>query len=124
MRASLDPPPAAPEPPGLYAALAARAQQASDWTLAGLAGALAGLALAAWRPGWWWVYALPLVAAGAFGLWGIAERERAELATTGGSPRARRAPTAVQWFAVAVGTGAAVLVGFAVLGVLLGTIIS
>ena len=43
-------------------------------------GGVAAVALAAMRPSWW-AFALPLVSAGAFGLWGILERATAERGT-------------------------------------------
>jgi hypothetical protein len=124
MIASLDPQTVGPEPPTLYAMLAARARRASDTALAGLAGVggIAAVALLAARPGWW-AFALPLVSAGAFGAWGILERERAERGA-GRSARYDRVVGATQWLAVAIGTVGAIVTVFAVLGVLLGTIIS
>jgi hypothetical protein len=66
---------------------------------------------------------LPLVSAGAFGVWGILERETAERATPR-SPGYDRAIGAAQWLAAAVGTVCAIITVFAVLGFFLGTIIS
>ena len=109
-----------------YAALAARARRTSQGALTAAAavGVLALLALTLWRPAWW-TAALPLVSLGAFGWWGILERERAEryssAAVTGIAPRALRA---AQWLAVAAGTASALLAAFALLGLLFGTVIS
>jgi len=134
VRAPSEPRPTAGElagrPAGPYAVLAARARRASDGALAGAAavGVLAAAAVAAWRPAWW-ALALPPVAVGAFGLWGILEREAAER-RAGRAGRAGRADAlglalrAVQWLAVVVGTAAAGLAALAVLGALLGRVIS
>jgi hypothetical protein len=124
MIASIDPNTVGTEPPSLFAMLAVRARRTSDGVLAALAGigGVAAVALAAIRPAWW-AFALPLVSAGAFGLWGILERETAER----GAPRSARydrAMGAAQWVAVAIGTMCAIVTVFAVLGILLGTIIS
>jgi hypothetical protein len=112
------------ERPGPYAVLAARARRSSDEALAAAAAvglmAVAGLWVA--RPAWW-VLALPLVALGAFGAWGMAEREQRERrALAEGGPG--RALVVVQWLAVAVGTGAALLTAFGVLAALFGRVIS
>jgi hypothetical protein len=125
MQASLDPHPVSTEPPGLYAALAARARRSSDAMLASLAGVgvIATLLLVAVRP-WWGVYALPLVALGAFGVWGIIDRELADRAAGGRATKYRRAFVAAQWLVVALGTIAVLVTAFAVLGLFLGTIIS
>ena len=112
------------EPPSLFAMLAVKARRASDAALASLAavGGVAAVALVAIRPTWW-AFALPLVSAGAFGLWGILERATAER----GAPRSAgydRAMNAAQWLAAAIGTACAIVTVFAVLGFFLGTIIS
>jgi hypothetical protein len=124
MIASVDPNTVGTEPPSLYAMLAARARRASDAMLATLAGTggVAAVALIAMRPAWW-AFALPLVSAGAFGLWGILERETAERGAMR-SARYDRAIGVAQWVAVAVGTVCAIVTLFAVLGIMLGTIIS
>ena len=124
MIASVDLDPLATEPPGLFAMLAVRARSASDGALAALAGVggVTAIALAARRPSWW-AFALPLISAGAFGLWGILERATAER----GAPRSMlydRAVSAAQWMIAAIGTVCAIVTAFAVLGVLLGRIIS
>ena len=62
--------------PGPYAALAAAARRSSDGALvaAAAAGCLLSAGLLVWRPGWW-QFALAPLAVGAFGVWGIADRE-------------------------------------------------
>jgi hypothetical protein len=108
--------------PGPYAALAERARRTSDGALTAAAavGVLAVLGLVLWRPTWWTLVA-PLVAVGAFGVWGTLERER--VATEHDSPPAR-AIVVGQWAAVVVGTGALLVAAFRVLGALIGTVIS
>lgn len=124
MIASVDPNTAGTEPPSLFAMLAGRARRASDGVLAVLAGigGVAAVALVAVRPAWW-AFALPLVSAGAFGLWGILERATAERGAQR-SARYDRAMGAVQWAVAALGTVCAIVTVFAVLGIMLGTIIS
>jgi hypothetical protein len=124
MIASVDLDPLATEPPGLFAMLAVRARRASDGALATLAGigGVAAIALVAVRPSWW-AFALPLVSAGAFGLWGILERATAERGAER-SARYDRAVSVAQWVAVAIGAVCAIVTAFAVLGVLMGPIIS
>jgi hypothetical protein len=124
MIASVDPNTVGTEPPSLFAMLAARARRAPDGVLAALAGigGVAAVALVAVRPPWW-AFALPLVSAGAFGLWGILERATAERGALR-SARYDRTMGAAQWVAVAVGTLCAIVTVFAVLGILLGRIIS
>jgi len=122
--ASADLDPRAAEPPGLFAMLAVRARRASDGTLAALAGVggVAAIALAAVRPSWS-AFALPLVSAGAFGLWGILERATAER----GAQRSAsydRAMSVAQWVLVAIGAVCAIVTAFAVLGVLMGPFIN
>ena len=124
MIASVDLDPLATEPPGLFAMLAVRARRASDGALAALAGigGVAAIALAAVRPSWW-TFALPLVSAGAFGLWGILERATAER----GAERSAsydRAVGVAQRMLVAIGAVCAIVTAFAVLGVLMGPFIS
>jgi hypothetical protein len=124
MIASVDPNKVGTEPPSLFAMLAVRARRASDGMLAALAGigGVAAVALAAARPAWW-AFALPLVSAGTFGLWGILERATAERGALR-SARYDRAMGVAQWMAVAIGTVCAIVTVFAVLGILLGPIIS
>jgi len=124
MIASVDPNGVGTEPPSLLAMLAAKARRSSDAVLASLAGVggLSAVALIAMRPAWW-PFALPLVTAGAFGVWGILERATAERET----PRSAgydRAMWAAQWLAAAIGIVCAIVTVFAVLGVFLGRIIS
>jgi hypothetical protein len=124
MIASADPNTVGTEPPSLFAMLAVRARRASDATLAALTGigGIAAVALVAVRPAWW-AFALPLVSAGAFGLWGILERATVERGAQR-SARYDRTMDAAQWIAVAVGTVCAIVTVFAVLGTLLGPFIS
>jgi hypothetical protein len=124
MIASVDPNTTGTEPASLFAMLAAKARRSSDALLASLVGVggLSAVALIATRPAWW-AFALPLVSAGAFGMWGILERATAERAT----PRSAgydRVVGAVQWVAAAIGTLCAIVTVFAVLGLFLGRIIS
>jgi hypothetical protein len=124
MIASVDLDPLATEPPGLFAMLAVRARRASDGALAALAGigGVATIALAAVRPSWW-AFALPLISAGAFGLWGILERATAERGA-GRSARYDRAVSTAQWIVAAIGAVCAIVTAFAVLGVLMGPFIN
>jgi hypothetical protein len=124
MIASVDPNTAGTEPLSLFAMLAGRARRSSDALLASLAGVggLSAVALIATQPAWW-AFALPLVSAGAFGMWGILERATAERAT----PRSvgyDRVMGGVQWIAAALGTLCAIVTVFALLGFFLGRIIS
>ena len=124
MIASADPNGVGAEPASLFAMLAGKARRSSDAVLASLAGVggLAAVALIATRPSWW-AFVLPLVSAGAFGVWGILERATAEHET----PRSAgydRAIGGAQWLAAAIGTLCAIITVFAVLGFFLGTIIS
>ena len=104
-----------------YAALAAKARATSDGVLAAeVGGAALYLALLLlFRPAWWAFVIAPL-AVGAFGLWGIAERE----AGASNSPARQRLLHATQLVAVVVGTLAVLLTAFRVLGALVGTVIS
>ena len=124
MIASVDPDRVQTEPASLFAMLAGKARRSSDAMLASLAGVggLSAVALIARRPAWW-AFVLPLVSAGAFGVWGILERATAEQATPR-SPGYDRAIGAAQWLAAAIGTVCAIITVFAVLGFFLGTIIS
>lgn len=124
MIAAADPDSIGTEPPSLFAMLAVKARRAGDGVLASLAaiGGVAALALASIRPPWW-AFALPLVSAGAFGLWGILERAIGERGTPR-SVRYDRTMGAAQWLAVAIGIACAIVTVFAVLGFFLGTIIS
>jgi hypothetical protein len=124
MIASVDPSSVGSEPASLFAMLAGKARRSSDAVLASLAGVggLSAVALFATRPAWW-AFALPLVSAGAFGVWGILERATAERETPR-SVRYDRAMGVAQWVAAAIGTVCAIVTVFAVLGLLLGRIIS
>ena len=124
MIGAADPDSPGTEAPSLFALLAVTARRAPDGLLASFAaiGSVAAIALVAMRPAWW-AFALPLVSAGAFGLWGILERATAER----GAPRSARydrAMNAAQWLAATIGTACAIVTVFAVLGFFLGTIIS
>ena len=124
MIASVDPNSAGTEPLSLFAMLAGNARRASDAVLASLAGvgSVSAVALIASRPTWW-AFALPLVSAGAFGVWGILERATTERET----PRSAgydRAVGAGQWIVAAIGTVCAIITVFAVLGLFLGRLIS
>jgi hypothetical protein len=112
--------------PNVYAALAELARSAPDGALATAATvgllAVAGLLFAPWGGR---ALLLPLVAVGAFGLWGIVERDRGSPAPTDSATRiGTPVATAVQWLAVALGTAAAVLAALVLLGELFGTVIS
>ena len=124
MIASIDPNSVGTDPPSLFALLAGKARRAPDAILALFAGAggLSAVALIAVRPSWW-AFALPLVSAGAFGVWGILERATVERETPR-SARYDRAMGIAQWLAAAIGTVCAIVTVFAVLGFFLGTIIS
>jgi hypothetical protein len=124
MIASADPDSVRSEPPSLFALLAMKARGASDAMLAMFAGigGITAIVLIAVRPRWW-AFVLPLVSAGALGLWGMLERATAER----GSPRSDRydrAVNAAQWLLAAIGMACAIIAAFAVLGLVLGTIIS
>ena len=104
--------------------LANRARNASDSRLALDAGG--GLVVAAtllvWRPAWW---ILPVCAAlcfAAFGMWGIADRELLE--PKGANASRDRLLSVLRTFAAAMGSLAALVLIFGVLGLLLGTIVS
>jgi fatty acid desaturase len=124
MIASVDPSTVGTEPPSLFAMLAGKARRASDAVLASLAGlgGLAAVALIATRPVWW-AFALPVVSAGSFGVWGILERASAEHATPR-TARYDRAMGTAQWLAAGIGTLCAIVTVFALLGFFLGPIIS
>ena len=124
MIASVDPNTVGTEPASLFAMLAGKARRSSDGVLALLAGVggIAAVALVATRPAWW-AFALPLVSAGAFGIWGILERATAERATPRGAGYDRTVGAA-QWIVAVIGTVCAIVTVFAVLGFFLGTIIS
>lgn len=107
--------------PGLYTALAERARRSSDLALAlCLGGGAAGVIAILGTGARWWTLVFPLGALAAFGLWGIADRERAT------APRAavRDAASAVRWVALVAGTACGAATALVVLGKLLGTIIS
>ena len=111
----------------LFQALAARARAASDGRLAidVACGLIAALGLALWRPAIWPAGAGIAVGLASFGAWGIAEREARERAkdvrTSRGVVRALRL---VQGLSIVVGVLAALVAGFTLLGIALGTIIS
>ena len=110
----------------VYAALAELARRSSDGALATAAtvGLVAVMGLL-FAPAGWRVPLLPLVAVGAFGVWGMVERERvAPSEQEAGARRDSPVSTAVRWLAVAIGTAAAALAALALLGALFGTVIS
>ena len=106
--------------PGPYAALAARARRTSDGALALASGVGCAYlaALLALRPSWWSFVIAP-VAIGAFGLWGIADRELA-----GSDATRRRLLLLARALAAAIGTLAVLTSVFRILGALVGTVIS
>ncbi|HEX8850559.1 MAG TPA: hypothetical protein VF761_13590 [Gemmatimonadaceae bacterium] len=108
------------ERPGPYAALAARARRSSDGALA-LAAAIGCAylaALVALHPSWWSFVVAP-IAIGAYGLWGIADRE-----LVAGDATRRRLLLAARALAAAIGTLAVLTSVFRILGALIGTVIS
>lgn len=107
--------------PGPYAALAAKARQSSEGALVadGAIGMLLVVALVAWRPSWWQFVLAPL-AVGAFGLWGIADRELADATTT----TRRMALVAARWVAAALGTLFVLVSAFRIVGAVVGRVIS
>ena len=109
------------EQPGPYAALAARARRTSDGVLAidAAIGCAYLAALLAWHPSWWQFVVAP-VAIGAFGLWGIVDRELAAART----PALRRVLLVTRAASAAIGTLAVVVSAFRILGALVGTVIS
>lgn len=104
-------------------ALASRARRASDRSLAvaelsGFAAAVAVLAVAPGSPG----FALLLVAIGALGLWGITDHmidARRKLLLP-----LRWALLGFRFFVAVAGVAAALLSGYAVIGRLMGVVIS
>ena len=108
------------------------ASRASDARLAGLAalGAVAaaaavtlGLGVVPGRVARWWPLLLPGIAAGAFGLWGIAAREEAERRAAGAdAPAVVVALAALRWLAVAAAAAALGLALILALGVALGVV--
>lgn len=125
-------PAAGPPPvdqPSLLHAVAARARRASDATLAacGLAGlvALGGLA---WMEGRGWGVLLPVVALGLWGAWGIADRtlhDRAVLRASGAAPTFTDTTLGAVRLALAIlGVATGAIAMLAVMGTLLGKIIS
>ena len=105
--------------------LAARARAASDGRLVAdvIVGCCAALGVAVWQPLGWPVLLGVSVCLATFGAWGIVDRELRE---RGDAPHARvvRVLSLLRVGAAAVGTIAALIAMFAVLGVLLGTWIS
>lgn len=103
----------------LFELLTALLQRVSDGQLvAACATGLAGVAVILLiRPGWWRL-ALPLIVLGAFGAWGIAERER-------DARGARRVAAAlVRGVAILAAGTAAIATVLSVMSVALGTWIS
>jgi hypothetical protein len=112
------------EPPQLFELIAQRARRASDGVLVLCAGAgvIGSCALFIALPAWW-TYALPVVTLGAFGFWGIAERELSSTnrARNGSGYRLLRI---AQMIAATVGAGAAIVSGLTVFRLIIGTWIS
>lgn len=108
----------------LFHTLAARARATSDGrlVLAVIVGLTTTLGVGVWRPPGWLLLGSIAIGAAAFGAWGIADRELAE------HPATRRLSAGilriVRVASLAVGTCAAIVAAFAVLGVALGTWIS
>jgi hypothetical protein len=88
-------------------------------------GLIAALCLAIWRPIAWPIGAGVAVVLASFGTWGIAEREVRERARdTGTQRRVVYALRVVQGISICAGVLAALVAGFALLAIGLGTIIS
>jgi hypothetical protein len=114
--------------PNVYALLGAHARGVPDGRLAAYAG-VGVLALGAGlfaRPAWGgWLLLLPLMALGALGTWGIADRELGGPAGAAPErPGRRRALALVKGGAAALGTAAAAAAAFGFLAVALGRLIS
>jgi hypothetical protein len=108
----------------LFHTLASRARATSDGylVLAVILGLAATIGIAVWRPPAWLLLGSIGVGAAAFGAWGIADRELVEHSTT---PRlSARILRIGRVMSLVVGTCAAIVAAFAVLGVALGTWIS
>ena len=105
--------------------LAARARAASDGRLVAdvIAGCCGAIAVAVWQPVGWITLLGGAVSLAAFGAWGIIDRELRERVKAPHA-RAERVLSVLRAGAAAVGTLAAIVAMFAVLGVLLGTWIS
>jgi hypothetical protein len=106
-------------------ALAARARSASDGrlTLDVAIGMASAVGVALWHPVGWFVPFSAAVCFAAFGGWGIADRElRARDRET--RTRPVRMLTALRVIAAVVGTTAAFVLIFSVLGLVLGRMIS
>lgn len=112
------------EPPGLMATLAARARTTPDPWLIGLEtfGVLTVLAVIAWLPNRP-AFALPGLVLIMFALWGVTEHFRLQ----GRAHRSRTAGSALralQVLAVAAGTLAAAAALYALVGRLIGSVVS
>jgi len=114
----------AAEPLGILAALAMRARStpAKKLQVAAVAGTLALASALVFRVSWWEV-ALPFVAAGSFGGWGLVEQYRGAKSDSLDS-RALLALSAAQVMLTATGVVAAIATGYALVGELMGTFIS
>ena len=113
--------------PSLPAALAARARGASDARLAldVAGGVIAAIVIGIWRPRAWPIAISAALGLASFGVWGIAEREIQERASVSGAGRrVVLALRVVQGISIGAGILAALIAGFALLGIALGTIIS
>ncbi|MGH7663254.1 MAG: hypothetical protein ACRENI_03005 [Gemmatimonadaceae bacterium] len=107
--------------PNVYKLLAERARRASDGRLVvySVVGLSALVVVIVFRVQWWGI-AMPFVALGAFGLWGIAERSEREIQTRA----ALRALAGARWIALVSGTCAALLTGATFMAAALGKMIS
>lgn len=117
-------PQAPAEPPGPLVALATRARATGDpWLVClEIAGLMTVLAVIVWLPNYP-AFALPGLALSMFALWGIAEHVR--LGRRRSRSRATRsAITGLQLLAVLAGTLAAAATLYAVVGYLVGTVVS
>jgi hypothetical protein len=113
------------ERPSLLAMIASRARRASDGGLAACAGAgiIALAVLAAVRPRWGaWLF--PVIALGAYGAWGIADRELISRRALAPHSRATAALLVARWIAAALGTVAAVTAAIWIMLLALGTMVS
>lgn len=112
------------EPPGLFAALASKARETSVSALllveiAGFLGAIAVLGIGPGHDG----LALPLVALGMFGLWGLAEHSRGSREVSGMAGWSRAILLAQIAISI-IGTASAIAGGYAIVGRLIGTVVS
>jgi hypothetical protein len=114
--------------PNVYQMLAERARRATDGRLVidASVGVVALASLPFVRPLLWGVV-LPFAVVGAYGLWGIVDRELSPDGATAvepPSPRRRRLLITVQRLSIVLGTAAAVIGGAFFMALVLGTFIS